>query len=149
MYQLSTLKTICESSEMSTAFSVASMTTPTRVHVCPDIDEFQGGINLGRLPVVLIKDLGINYELIAQPDYQLTRSGEFQVRMIVSNTLRTYQTKYEILQTAKVALIKKLLVSGLNPINFKEEPAKLVPFGLMMDLYFTSETSGDVSMTEI
>lgn len=147
MYQLTTLKTLCESSEMATAFGVASMTG--HVFIVPGIEEFQGSMNIGRLPCILIKDLGVDYTFDAVSDHFMTRTSEFQIRLLVGTTLNIHQTKYELLQTAKVALIKKIVGStGLSATDFREDPAKLIPYSLAMDLYFTSDTSADSSMTE-
>lgn len=149
IYQLNQLKTILQGVEIATAAGVASMSN--RVFIAPDVDEFVGQVNVGRLPCIVIKEVEVDYSFDASPDHFTTRNANHIIRIIVPSFLNRHQTKYELLQRIKTACIAQLNLAAndnLEITDMRASSAVVVPYGLYLDLQITTQTSSDNTFDE-
>lgn len=104
--------------------------------------EFMGNINVGRLPIVELFELGSEYEFQAEPNHEGTRTSEYLIRIIVPTTINRHSTETDLLQKLKVAILKALTNNlNLGVTNVSAETPKIMPYCVYLDIRLSTETS--------
>jgi hypothetical protein len=146
-YQVNLIKSTLEGATIAAAAGVASMSG--RVSIKMGEDELFATTNMGRLPSINIKQVTTDYQFVAEPDHQVTRTAEFEVKIIVPTFVNRSDTQFLLLEKIKVACISALTQTlSLGVTNIREDPAIVNQMTSQMAFKFTTETSGDEDYKE-
>lgn len=148
IYQIEKIKSVLESSSaVALAAGVASMAN--RVFIKIGETDLVGGLNMGRLPIIQLKQVNVDYTFEAEPDHVGTRSSEFLMRLIVPSFINRSQDAYKMIERIKVAsisAISKELTLGVTDV--RESVPVITQAAIAVDISFTTESTYDHNYSE-
>lgn len=150
IYQSNQIVTTVSASGVALVASIDS-TEWANYHVYKQMNspEFVGNINIGRLPIVEIFELDSNYEFIAEPDHEGTRTSQFVIRIIVPTTINRHTIKTDLLQKLKVVILKELTGNlNLGVTDIQADTPKIMPYATYLDIRLSTETSYNRTYSE-
>lgn len=150
LYQSNQIVTTVSASGVALVAGIdATEWAASHVYLQMNSPEFMGQINIGSLPLCEIFELTNDYEFIAEPEHQGTRTTEWLIRILVPTFITTHSEKANLLQKIKVAIISALTKNlNLGATDIRTETPKIMPYSLYLDIRFTTETSFDHNYAE-
>lgn len=150
IYQSNTIKsTISGSTVVAAAAGIASADWASHVFVRYGEVDSTGNTNVGRMPVVIIRESSVDYAFEAEPDHQGTRTSQFVVRVIVPSFLVRSETQWKLLDRIRTAIIAVLTQKlELGPTDVSTATPVISNVSISQDITFTTESSYDKNISE-
>lgn len=107
-------------------------------------EEFTGNINIGRLPLILIKNAENQYDFTSEPFHAGDRKYILQIRIIVPHFIS--RNSWELLENIKKQVIIALKDSSYQ--DFSNSSPTLAQNSLFLDIFVTFDTTFDEDLHE-
>jgi hypothetical protein len=148
IYQISQIKTtLSSSSTLAIAAGVGSMSN--RVFVSVGEIDMTGQLNIGRLPLIYLKEITSEYVFDAEPNHIGTRTVDYSMRIIVPTFINRSETQYLTLERMKAAALSALTKNlNLGITNVRTQAPQVTQMATIMDVTFSTETSYDNNYKE-
>lgn len=148
IYQIGQIKSIlANSSALAIAAGVSSMSN--RVFVKVGEVDMTGPVNIGRLPVIYLKQLSSDYTFEAEPGHFGTRKVDYTMRILVPTFMNRSETQYLLLERIKAMALEALTETlELGITDVRVDAPQVTQTATAMDVIFTSESSYDSNYDE-
>ena len=148
IYQSDTIKnTIATSTVVASAAGVADWANHVFVRY-GEVDS-TGNTNVGRMPVVTVREATVDYAFDASPDHVGTRASQFVVRVIVPSFLVRSESQWKLLDRIRTAVIAELTQKlALGPTDVSTSTPVVSNVSISQDITLTTETSYNKTISE-
>ena len=146
-YQIDQIKSTLEGPTVATAAGVGSMVG--RVFLRIGELDMTSGMSIGRLPIIQLKQVSVDYDFDAEPYHRGSRTSDYIMRIMVPTFVNRSDSQYRLLEkikTVSLSAITKNLSLGLT--NVREEQPEVTQMVTAVDIRFTTNTSYDYGYGE-
>ena len=142
IYSSDLIKTSIQSVTVATSAGYSVGEWSNHVFIRYGEDDMVGNTNIGRLPVVTIREIQSDYEFQSEPDHFGTRTSGFVIRIYVSTFGNRSNQKFNELQRIKMAILKVLTQNlNLGTTNIQVSQPIITQCSLFQDITISTETS--------
>lgn len=150
IYQSDTIKTIVSGASIATAAGISSSEWANyHTFVRYGEDDMVGNTNIGRLPIVTIREVTSNYEFQAEPNHFGTRETIFIIRIYVATFGNRSETQWKRLQDIKNACMIALTTNlNIGSTDMEVLQPVISQMAVYQDIRVTTQTSYDNNYEE-
>lgn len=138
-YLTDQLESVCKTETVALSAGYTQVDWANHVQVSFTDDDFSGPINMGRLPMVIIREVSTDYVLDAENGG--TRDADFIIRIYVHVFKSRQREQSEVLHKIKQAILSELKNSGIENVDNRSTRVETTPYAMYLDITIQSQTS--------
>jgi hypothetical protein len=148
-YQSDKIESLLKGATVAASAGFSTADWVNHVFVRYGEDDMVGNSNIGRLPIITIREVAVDYTFEAEPDHINSRDAEYLIRIYTPTFANRSETKWLQLQSIKQAALKVLTDdSTLGATDVRAEAAVITQYSIYQDIRFTTNSSNDENYSE-